>query len=136
MTTKLNSRLADVALKAVEQGFTVFIHKDDRRPAGFFYACKSMEGSFVTVQVPSHSWDDLDVTVPIKPSREYGSGVLIDHDGSTESILKAMGEVCDSATVLTRFVRNPKHVPNFGRGCVDSWPGGGLSQFEVWCKER
>lgn len=120
----LDSRLVTVADAAIAEGFQVFHLDNERRPNGFFYACKTLDGSFVVVGVPTHKWDDLDVSAPVTPNKEYGSGVMVDHNGTTESIIEAMNRTCDSVTVLTRFVPNPKRVPNFGRKCLDRFPGG------------
>jgi hypothetical protein len=65
--------------------------------------------------------------VPIKPSREYGSGVLVDHDGTPEDAVRALRQACTEPMVAVRFVTKrgepmPK-VPNHGRGCIERWPG-------------
>ena len=120
----LNLRLTELASAALAQGFKVFSRKDSKRPAGFFYACKDLEGSFVTVNVPSHNWDDLDIAAPVKPNRKFGSAVLVDHNGTIPSMLEAMEATCANPSVMSRFVPNPQAVPNYGRKCLDTWPGG------------
>lgn len=131
-TAMLNERLQEIVTAALDAGFKVFAHKGDRRPAGFVFACLDPEGSFVTVGVPTHSWEDVQISAPVQPSKVWGSSVAVDYDGTAEGAIRAMRKVCDSPTVVPRFVKAaPATVPNHGNKTMTSWPGGVESFAEV-----
>lgn len=126
----LNTKLHDIVNAALEAGFTVFAPKPrDRRPAGFVFACLDTEGSFVTVGVPTHNWDDVQLSAPIKPNKVSGSSVLVDYDGTPAGAVEAMRKVCQSPMVMPRFIRNAVEVPNHGNKDMTTWPGGGADAF-------
>lgn len=127
MTTveTLDSSLREIVSAALDAGFRVFAHKREFRGlTGFVFACLDMGGSFVTVGIPTHRWDETQISAPITPNKVSGSSVLVDYDGTVSGAVAAMRTVCESPTVRTRFVKNPETVPNYGNKCLSKWPGG------------
>jgi len=131
-TMKISERLHPYIRAALDAGLTVYAVNpsseiDARRPKGYAYVCQDPGGSFCTVEVPTMALDPVELHAPIKPSREYGSSVLVDHDGTPEDAVRAIRAVCESATVAVRFM--PRHmgtpiVPNAGRAAIDGWRSG------------
>ena len=121
----------DAALAA---GFTVYSlpnEKGSNRSAGFVAVCLAEDGPFAHIQVPTHNWDPVSLDVPIKPARDYGSGVLVDHDGTPEDAVRALTKACSEPNVTVRFMTRKRGdyagapvVPNNGRKCIENWPGG------------
>jgi hypothetical protein len=128
--TKLHETIAPIATAALEAGFTVFAPKETtlQRAAGFVYVCLDTNGSFAAIEVPTHPWDGAQLSAPIKPSRDYGSSVAVDFNGTTEGAIQSLRKVCESPTVTVRFVAKRGQaapiVPNYGRKTIDTWPGG------------
>jgi hypothetical protein len=114
-------------------GFTVYSLPNEtgsNRSAGFVAVCLAEDGPFAHIQVPTHNWDPVSLDVPIKPSREYGSGVLVDHDGTPEDAVRALTAACTEPMVTVRFMKRKRGdhspapvVPNHGRQCIERWPG-------------
>lgn len=127
---KLDPKILPIVTAAIEAGFTAYAPKETtlQRAAGFVYVCLANDGPFATVQVPSHPWEDAGLDVPIKPSREYGSSVLVDYDGTVTGAVEALSKACQQPNVTVRFVAKPGHaapvVPNYGRKVIETWPGG------------
>ena len=129
MATKIETSIVPIVKAALEAGFKAFTLKDEGpRAIGFVYVCLDEAGSFATIQRPTNSWEDTSLDVPIKPSREYGSSVLVDYDGTPEGAVKALRAACESPTVTVRFVAKRGQaapvVPNYGRAAIDKWRGG------------
>lgn len=135
MTTeqvRIDPKIAAHVDAALAAGFTVYALPDTSpRPVGFVAVCLTEDGPFAHIQVPTHNWDPVSLDVPIKPSREYGSGVLVDHDGTPEDAVRALRKACLEDMVTVRFMRRKRGdygpepvVPNHGRNCIENWPGG------------
>jgi hypothetical protein len=121
----LDNSIQEIVTAALEAGFRVFAHKREHKGlTGFVFACLDTEGSFVTVGIPTHRWDDTQISVPVQPNKVWGSSVHVDYDGTSEDAVRAMREVCESPTVLPRFGGNVPAVPNYGNKVMTTWPGG------------
>jgi hypothetical protein len=118
-------------------GFTIWALKETRPPykIGFAYVSLQDNGPYATVQVPTHKWEDASLDVPIKPSREYGSGVLVDYDGTVPGAVEALRKACSEPNVTVRFVAKRGQaapvVPNYGSNAVTKWQGG-VESFHVF----
>jgi hypothetical protein len=118
--------------EALNEGFQVFVLRpSDVRidPIGFAYVCLDTEGSFAVVNAGHNLFEEPSLTAPIKPNREYGSGVLVDYDGTTYGAIESLRAVCRSKDVTVRFMGRNRDglgptVLNFGRQVLDRWPGG------------
>lgn len=110
---------------ASKDGFTVYVVTPRYGKAGFVTVCLDKDGSYAHIQVPTHSWDPVSLDAPIKPSRDYGSSVLVDYDGTVEDALKSLRTVCQSPNVTVRFVAKRGQaapiVPNYGPASVGKW---------------
>lgn len=120
----------DAALAA---GFTVYSLPNEsgsNRSAGFVALCLTEDGPFAHIQVPTHSWEPAQLDVPIKPSKDYGSAVHVDHDGTPKDAVRALRQACTEPVVTVRFMtkqyvnkQGVPRVPNYGRKCIERWPG-------------
>lgn len=129
----IDPKIANHVDAALAAGFTVYSLPNEggsTRSAGFVAVCLTEDGPFAHIQVPTHNWDPVSLDVPIKPSREYGSGVLVDHDGTPEGAVAALTKACTEPNVTVRFMRKKRGddspapvVPNHGRKCIERWPG-------------
>lgn len=128
MTQQVDEKIRPFVEAAIGAGFHVYILDEKRPPgAGFAYACLDPDGPFATISRPTHIWDPVELHVPIRPSRDYGSSVLADYDGTVEGALRKLRDICESSTVTVRFVSRKfgaPVVPNDGRNVLDKWPGG------------
>jgi hypothetical protein len=101
---------------------------------GFVYVSLQDDGPYATVQVPTHKWEDPSLDVPIKPSRDYGSAVLVDYDGTVPGAIEALRKACSAPNVTVRFVAKRGQaapvVPNYGSNAVTKWRGG-LESFHI-----
>lgn len=112
-TIKLHERIAPYAEAAKAAGFKVNVPTSyGVRPAGYVYITREGAPGMALIQVPTFpNFDPVHVDFPIKPSREFGSGVVVDHDDSVEDVLRVLGELVEKAEILPRFVKNPRMVP-------------------------
>lgn len=103
---QLVERIRDYAVAAVEAGFIVHVPQTPwtLRKAGFVYVTKDDAPGIAMIQVPTHAFEDVSVDVPVKPSKVYGSAVMQDHDGTVADVLRLLGELMESGTVVPRFV--------------------------------
>lgn len=144
---RIDPKIAAHVDAALAAGFTVYALPDQLRPAGFVALCKDEAGSWAHIQRPSMALDPVQLDVPIEPNKDYGSGVHVDHDGTPEDAVRALTEACSKPMVTVRFMTRQyvaKHgtpvVPNYGRRCIEKWPGTGLfeklgkrgTNWEVW----
>ena len=51
------------------------------------------------------------VSVPVRPSREYGSAVLVDFEGSPQDLPAVLRSVMTRSRIAVRFVKDPHIVP-------------------------
>lgn len=126
---RIDRKIAPHVDAALAAGFTVYaLPQDGARPAGFVCVCLTEDGPWAHIQKPTMAFDPVSLDVPIKPSRDYGSGVLVDHDGTPEDAVKALTKACTTEMVAVRFIRKESPmVPNYGRKTIEGWPG---RQFE------
>lgn len=130
ITEVVEDRIAPFAQAALDAGFYVYALKESlfNRKAGFVYVCLDKDGPYATIQVPTNKWEDVGLDVPIKPSRDYGSGVLVDYDGTVEHAIWALRKACNEPNVTVRFVAKRGQaapvVPNYGRNAIIKWQGG------------
>lgn len=117
----LDARLHDVAVTAIGAGYRVFVITPERRATGFMWICKDINGPFVTVGIPSYRFEPLHVSAPIKPSREFGSGVLVGEEDTPT--LDAIESGLSSDMVRVRFIDSHPNtvVPNYGRNTMSFW---------------
>ena len=116
----------DAALAA---GFTVYAQPGrDPRSVGHVYVCKEWDGPFALIQVPTHTFDPVVVDVPIEPHKDYGSAVLVDHDGTPAGAVAALEKACTEPMVTVRFMTRQylqKHgtprVPNYGNKTITKY---------------
>lgn len=145
MTVELDEKIRPIVEAAFAAGFHVYVPKpflpNDPRPAGYAYVALDPEGPFATVQRPTHNWDPAHLDVPIAPSREYGSSVLVDWDGETiESALEALRKACESPKVTVRFVAKRGQaapvVPNHGIKALTRHSNKTVEDdYEVWTRD-
>lgn len=131
MTTEpinIDPKIANHVDAALAAGFTVYAtpHKPS---AGWVALCLEEDGPWAHIQVPTMSLDPVQLDVPINPNRAYGSGVLVDHDGTPEDAVRALRKACTEPNVTVRFMTRHyinEHgvpvVPNYGRKCITGWP--------------
>lgn len=122
-TPRLDPIILPIVTAALDAGFHIYApKKTDRRPSGFVCVALDPAGSYAHIQKPTHPWDGPQLDAPIKPSRDYGSAVGIDFDGTTEGAIAALRKVCESPTVTVRFVGKRGQaapvVPNHGRKTI------------------
>jgi hypothetical protein len=128
--TKLHDSIAPIVTAALKDGFKAYAlpERFPHMPVEVVYVCLDEAGSFAAIQRPTNSWEDAHLDVPIKPSREYGSGVLVDYDGTVEGAIKSLRAACESPTVTVRFIAKRGQaapiVPNYGRAAIDKWRDG------------
>lgn len=131
---RINPKIAAHVDAALAAGFTVYALPNEagtNRSAGFVALCLTEDGPWAHIQIPSMALDPVQLDVPIKPDKEYGSGVHVDHDGTPADAVRALRQACAEDTVTVRFMSRQyvaKHgtpkVPNYGRKCIERWPGG------------
>lgn len=110
---KLHERIAPYAEAAKAAGFTVHVPTSyGVRPAGYVYVTREGAPGMALIQVPTFPhFEPVHVDFPIKPSREFGSAVIADHDDSVEDVLRVLGELVQKTEILPRFVKNPRMMP-------------------------
>lgn len=83
------------------------------REAGHVYVTKPGLPGCALIQDPAFSllMQRVLVTVPVHPSRQYGSAVLVDFDETAEELPAVLAKVLASPTVTTRFVEPRQTVP-------------------------
>lgn len=137
--TALHETIRPITEAALEAGFHVYGLRKERGPVTFVYVCLDTAGSYATIGRPTHDWDGAQLSAPIKPSREYGSAVREDYDGTVDGAIETLRKVCSSPNVTVRFVGKRGQaapvVPNYGRNVLDKWPGG-PERFEELQPER
>lgn len=108
----INDRIAPYAAAATEAGMTIHVPQSnwDRRPAGHVYVTAEGKPGIALIQIPSLAFDPIIVDVPVAPNRTYGSGVLQDHDGTVEDVVRLLRELMEAETVQVRFIPNPPRV--------------------------
>lgn len=126
---RIDRKIAAHVDAALAAGFTIYaLPQNGARSAGFVCVCLTEDGPWAHIQKPAMALDPVSLDVPIKPSREYGSGVLVDHDGTPEDAVRALTKACTTEMVAVRFVgKESPLVPNYGRKTIEGWPG---RQFE------
>lgn len=126
---RIDPKIAAHIDAALAAGFTIYARQGrDPRPVGHVYVCKEWDGPFALIQVPTHTWDPVNVDVPIEPHKDYGSSVLVDHDGTPAGVVAALEKACTEPTVTVRFMSRQyvaKHgvvrVPNYGNNAVTKY---------------
>lgn len=127
---RIDQKIAAHVDAALAAGFTVYSLPAEVRPAGFVAVCLEEDGPFAHIQVPSLALEPVSLDVPIKPHTDYGSGVMVDHDGTPEDAVRALRQACSEPMVTVRFMRFKRGVekiapvvPNHGRKTIERWPG-------------
>jgi hypothetical protein len=131
-TPVIDEKIAPIVSAAVAAGFTAYVPNSYApRPAKFVYVCLDTSGSYASIQCPTYIFEPAHLDAPIKPSREYGSGVLVDYDGTPEDAVRALRAVCESPTVTVRFIAKrgapAPVVPNRGPDTIANWGDGYFS---------
>ena len=130
-TIKTNTVITPILEEALAQGLHVFVPKPRyAEAADFAFVCRELDGPYASVGASSYRFGPAVISIPIKPSRQYGSGVLAAHDGTVADAMRALHHVFNSENVTVLFSGQPAPVvPNHGRARIDSWPGGGANTF-------
>ena len=106
--------IRDYAVAAVKAGFTVHVPTRlySYREARFVYVTKAGQPGIAMIQVPTFPrFQPVAVDVPIKPSREFGSGVPQDHNNEIEDVVRLLGELVQKDKCRVRFFRVSPEVP-------------------------
>jgi hypothetical protein len=106
--------IRDYAVAAVKAGMTVHVptRLHGNRKAGFVYVTQDGQPGIAHIQVPTFPhFEPVAVDVPIKPSREFGSAVIQDHDNTIPDVVRLLSELMKEATVRVRFCRTAPVVP-------------------------
>jgi hypothetical protein len=127
-TIRIDPKIADHVDAAIKAGFIVYATPSSPWATGWVALCMDEAGPWAHIQKPTHTFDPVQLDVPIKPSREYGSSVHVDHDGTPAHAVEVLRTACSEETVTVRFMTKQyiaKHgvprVPNHGRKCLDHW---------------
>ncbi|UDL16320.1 hypothetical protein SEA_ZOOMAN_349 [Microbacterium phage Zooman] len=110
----VNEFIRDYAVAAVEAGMTVHVPTKlyGYRKAGFVYVTREGQPGIAMIQVPTFPhFEPVTVDVPIKPSREFGSGVIQDHNNEIPDVVRLLGELVAKDSVRVRFCRTSPIVP-------------------------
>lgn len=126
----VDPKIANHVDAALAAGFTVYaVPTTDPRPADWVAVCLEEGGPWAHIQKPTMALDDVQLDVPIKPHKEYGSAVHVDHDGSPKDAVRALRQACAEPMVTVRFLKRKRgdyspapKVPNLGRKSIASWP--------------
>lgn len=127
---RIDPKIANHVDAALAAGFTVYALPDTTlRPVGFVAVCLDEDGPWAHIQQPTHTFDPVELDVPIIPSKEWGSGVRVDHDGTPGDAVRALTKACAEWDVAVRFMTRQyiarhgiPHTRNAGRKCI-SWFG-------------
>lgn len=127
---RIDPKIAAHVDAALAAGFTVYAAPGrDPRPVSWVAVCLTEDGPFAHIQKPTMALDPVDLDVPVTPSKDWGSGVKVDHDGTPEDAVRALTKACTEDTVTVRFMSRQytaKHgtpkVANAGRKTIDHWP--------------
>lgn len=108
---RINERILPYIEAAVQAGFTVHVPEIKYYKVGFVYVTREGDPGIAMIQVPTHTFENVLVDVPVKPSRVYGSSVTQDHDDSIEGVLALLDRLMVVGTVVPRFVGPHGPVP-------------------------
>ena len=132
--THISDQILPFVEGALAGGLRVFVPKQDQAcvsPVGFAYVCKDIDGGFATINAACNRIEPTYLTAPVKPHRDHGSAVLVDYDDTVAGAVEALAATCASDRVVTRFVKNPALVANYGRRVLDNWPSSPDAFVEV-----
>lgn len=126
---RIDPKIANHVDAALADGFTIYAPPSQGlRPVGHVYVCKDWDGPFALIQVPTHVFEPVHVDVPIEPNKEYGSGVLVDHDGTPGGVVRALRKACAEPMVSVRFMtqryinaHGVPVVPNYGNKVITKY---------------
>lgn len=113
--TNVHESILPFVEAAISEGFTVHLSRLDRRASGVAWVSHPDHPGTMTIQRPTHPWEGAQLSAPVFPNREHGSGVLVDYDGTTSDALRAIWVVVRKGTITTRFVPRPREVPTDNR---------------------
>lgn len=92
-------------------GFTVHAPKSVLGRVGHVYITREDLPGVALFQIPTFpNFEPVELDVPIVPSREFGSNVHQDHDGTPEDAVRVLPGILAQETILPRFVDNPRPV--------------------------
>ena len=97
-----------------DAGFDVHLPRpEQRRVVEYAYVTKAdLPGCVLIEDAPfARLGQRPQVSVPVRPSREYGSAVLVDFDGGPQQLPAVLAKVMASPKVVTRFIEDPQMVP-------------------------
>ena len=134
----VHNHISDQILHFVEGalagGLRVFVLKQDGHcvsPVRFAYVCQDIDGGFAIINAACNRIEPTYLTVPVTPHRDHGNEVLVDYDGTVAGAVEALAATCASDRVVTRFVKNPALMANYGRRVLDNWPSSPDAFVEV-----
>lgn len=118
--------IRDYAVAAAKAGMTVHVPQSlpsQRREAGFVYVTQEGQPGIAMIQVPTFPhFEPVTVDVPIKPSREFGSGVIQDHNNEIPDVVRLLSELMQKDKCRVRFCRTSPEVPLDSRIGFDAKP--------------
>lgn len=109
----IHEKLAPLAEAATLAGLTVHVPTKlyAERKAGYAVVTQDGKPGAALIQLPTFpTFEPVSIDVPIVPSREFGSGVLQDYDGTVEDGVRLLLSLMDQEKCSPRFVRNPRPV--------------------------
>lgn len=126
---RIDPKIAAHVDAALAAGFTIYAQPGrDPRPVGHVYVCKELDGPFALIQVPTMALDPVFLDVPVEPHKDWGSGVMVDHDGTPAGAVAALEQACSEPMVTVRFMTKQylaKHgtprVPNYGSKVITKY---------------
>lgn len=122
----INDAILPILDEALAQGFRVFVPRTSaqrpHKPINFAFVCQEFDGSFVIVNAGYNKGERPTLNTPVRPSRDYGSSVLVDHP---TGYITAITQACANRMVAVRWDKVPAPlVRNYGNMCLLNWPGG------------
>ena len=107
----IDSKIAAHVEAAVTAGFHVYAKPDmGLRSTSWVALCRDEAGPWAHIQKPTFIFEPVELDVPIQPSKEYGSGVKVDHDGRPEDAVRQLTKAVASWDVQVRFVPGARPI--------------------------
>lgn len=109
----IHEKLIPLAEAATRAGMTVHVPTKlyAERYAGYAVVTQDEKPGVALIQLPTFpTFEPVSIDVPITPSRQFGSGVLQDYDGTVEDGVRLLLSLMEHKTCMPRFVENPRAV--------------------------
>jgi hypothetical protein len=135
--TTLGAELYEPARDLLAAGFTLWIYKSERPNLTLSWMIAEKDGKVATIEYGL--FDGYSVTMPIHPSREYGSGLLV--WGGRDDYARSMGTLLDAVNVATsgepfvNFANDGHGTKRSGNTVYRPLPNDGMKHYD-WAKDR